>query len=67
GVWWLSPVRDLLSAAIHVCGFMTRTVMWRGRRFRVGRDGRLTPYRPQAVHETPEPRPALVREPSSAI
>jgi ceramide glucosyltransferase len=65
--WWLSPARDLLSASIHLCGFLTRKVMWRGRKFHVGRDGTLKPHRPQAVLGTAEPRPGLARGPSSAI
>jgi ceramide glucosyltransferase len=75
--WWLSPVRDLLSGGVHVAGFLTRTVTWRGRRFHVGRDGVLRPYRPQAVLSPAEPQAVqphlapsplgLAREPSSAI
>ncbi len=55
GAWWMSPARDLLSAGIHIAGFLTRTVMWRGRKFHVARDGVLRPCRPQAVLGTAEP------------
>lgn len=67
GVLWMSPVRDLLSAGVHVAGFLTRTVTWRGRKFHVARDGVLRPYRPQAVLGTAEPQVGLAQEPSSAI
>lgn len=39
---WLIPVRDLLSFAVFVASFCTRTVAWRNRRFRVDRQGQLT-------------------------
>lgn len=38
---WL-PVRDLLSAAVWLVGAVGTEVTWRGRRFRVRADGRLT-------------------------
>jgi ceramide glucosyltransferase len=40
---WLTPVRDLLSFAIFVASFLPWTVTWRGRRYKVGPDGTLTP------------------------
>ena len=43
GVWWLSCLRDLLSASIYLWSFTVRTVEWRGRRFTVERDGALAP------------------------
>jgi ceramide glucosyltransferase len=43
GLWWLSPLRDLMSAAVHVCGFWGRGVEWRGRRFDIGPGGVLIP------------------------
>jgi ceramide glucosyltransferase len=74
---WMSPARDLLSAGVHVAGFLTRTVTWRGRKFHVARDGVLRPYRPQAVLGTAEPQVGqahlaqshlvLAQEPSSAL
>ncbi|MGH7277417.1 MAG: bacteriohopanetetrol glucosamine biosynthesis glycosyltransferase HpnI [Candidatus Rokuibacteriota bacterium] len=39
--WWL-PVRDTLSLLLWALAFAGRTVRWRGRRFTVERDGRLT-------------------------
>jgi ceramide glucosyltransferase len=38
---WLLPPRDLLSFAVFVASFFTRTVAWRDRTFRIGRNGRL--------------------------
>ncbi len=38
---WLMPARDLLSFAVFVASFLSRTVAWRDRTFRVGRDGQL--------------------------
>jgi ceramide glucosyltransferase len=38
---WLVPVRDLLGTALWLGGFFGKTVMWRGRRFRLGAGGRL--------------------------
>jgi ceramide glucosyltransferase len=39
---WLVPVRDLLSFAVFAASFFTRTVAWRDRTFRIGRDGQLS-------------------------
>ena len=38
---WLVPLRDLLSFAVFVASFFARTVAWRDRTFRIGRNGRL--------------------------
>jgi ceramide glucosyltransferase len=40
---WLSPLRDLMSFAVFVASFVPAPVDWRGRRYRVGSDGRITP------------------------
>ena len=40
---WLTPVRDLLSFAIFLASFLPWRVTWRGRRYKVGADGTLTP------------------------
>ena len=40
---WLTPVRDLLSFAIFAASFLPWPVTWRGQRYKVGRDGTLTP------------------------
>ncbi len=38
---WLVPVRDVLSTLIWLAAFFSRTVTWRGRKFRIGPGGRL--------------------------
>jgi ceramide glucosyltransferase len=38
---WLLPVRDLLAVGIWAASFLGRTVVWRGRRYYVGRDGKV--------------------------
>jgi ceramide glucosyltransferase len=40
---WLSPLRDLLSFAVFIASFVPGAVDWRGRRYRVGSDGSVTP------------------------
>lgn len=39
---WLLPLRDLLSFAVWIACWFGSTVDWRGERYRVERDGRLT-------------------------
>lgn len=39
-IWW-GPLRDLLSFTVFVASFWPGRVIWRGRRYRVGRDGTL--------------------------
>jgi ceramide glucosyltransferase len=38
---WLVPIRDLIGTALWLAGFFGNTVVWRGRRFRVGSGGRI--------------------------
>ncbi|HSS45683.1 MAG TPA: bacteriohopanetetrol glucosamine biosynthesis glycosyltransferase HpnI [Thermoanaerobaculia bacterium] len=38
---WLVPIRDLLGTALWLAAFFGSTVEWRGRRFRIGSDGRI--------------------------
>lgn len=40
---WLVPLKDLLQAALWLASFLRHQVIWRGIRFRVRPDGRLTP------------------------
>lgn len=44
---WLLPARDLLAAAIWLAGLVGNRVEWRGRAFRIERDGRLAPAEPR--------------------
>ncbi len=39
--WFLIPVQDLLSFAFWAAGFFGHTIEWRGRRYRLLRDGRF--------------------------
>ena len=39
--WWLIPLQDLMSACVWVAGFFGNTIDWRGRRYRLLRDGRF--------------------------
>jgi len=39
--WWLIPLQDLMSAAVWVAGFFGNTIDWRGRRYKLLRDGRF--------------------------
>ncbi|MGA8489268.1 MAG: bacteriohopanetetrol glucosamine biosynthesis glycosyltransferase HpnI [Terriglobales bacterium] len=39
--WWLVPIQDLLSALVWFVGFFGNTINWRGRRYRLLRDGRF--------------------------
>jgi ceramide glucosyltransferase len=40
---WLLPLRDLLSFALFIFSFTSRTVQWRQARFRVDRERRIAP------------------------
>jgi len=45
--WYLIPLRDLWGAAVWIAGLFGNTVVWRGQRLRLTRDGRIL------VDETP--------------
>jgi len=38
---WLVPIRDLMAAGLWIRSFFGHTVVWRGRRLRVGAGGRI--------------------------
>lgn len=40
-LWLLVPLRDLFGAAVWAAGLFGRTVVWRGRRLRLDREGRI--------------------------
>jgi ceramide glucosyltransferase len=48
--YWLIPLRDLLSFAIFVAGFVARGVSWKGHRYKLMSEGTLTSER-----RTPSP------------
>lgn len=39
--WWLVPVQDCTSFVLWLAGFFGNTILWRGRKYRVLRDGRF--------------------------
>jgi len=39
--YWLIPMRDLFSAAVYLASYLGRDVVWRGRRYRIGPDGKM--------------------------
>jgi hypothetical protein len=43
GYFWMPWLKDLLGVLIWFSAFVGTTVEWRGIRYRVGRDGKLTP------------------------
>lgn len=40
-LWWAIPLRDLFAAAVWCAGLFGNTVMWRGRRLKLDREGRI--------------------------
>ena len=40
-LWWLVPVQDIASFLVWVAGFFGNTVLWRGRKYYLLRDGRF--------------------------
>ncbi len=40
-LWWLIPARDLFGFAVWVAGLFGDSVVWRGQRLRLDRDGRI--------------------------
>lgn len=43
--YWLIPLRDLLSFAVFVAGFLARDLSWKGRRYSLMSEGTLIPER----------------------
>lgn len=37
--WWLTPVQDLMSFFVWAAGFFGNTILWRGRRYELRKDG----------------------------
>jgi ceramide glucosyltransferase len=44
---WIVPIKDVLQAAIWFCAFTGNRIDWRGRRFRLRRDGTLEALEPR--------------------
>jgi ceramide glucosyltransferase len=42
-LWWLVPLQDMLSFVMWIAGFFGSTILWRGRKYHVLRDGRFEP------------------------
>jgi ceramide glucosyltransferase len=63
GVWWLSPFRDLLSAAVFIASFMGSRVTWRGRQLRIapGGDLAIAGHRRDRLFRPGRSRPRLIR------
>jgi ceramide glucosyltransferase len=40
-LWWAIPLRDLYSVAVWCAGLFGNTVIWRGRRLKLNREGRI--------------------------
>jgi ceramide glucosyltransferase len=39
--WWLLPLQDSLSCLVWIGGFFGKTILWRGRKYHLLRDGRF--------------------------
>jgi ceramide glucosyltransferase len=39
--WMCIPLQDMLSFLFWIAGFFGTTVLWRGRRYQLARDGRI--------------------------
>jgi ceramide glucosyltransferase len=42
-LWWLMPLQDIASFLVWIGGFFGNTILWRGRRYALLRDGRFQP------------------------
>jgi ceramide glucosyltransferase len=47
-LWWLTPLQDIASFLVWMAGFFGNTIVWRGRKYYLLRDGRFEPARPPA-------------------
>ena len=44
-LWWLVPLQDAANLFVWAAGFFGNTILWRGRRYWLLRDGRFEPVR----------------------
>ena len=42
-LWWVGPIQDLASFLMWLAGFFGNTILWRGRKYALLRDGRFEP------------------------
>ena len=42
-LWWLTPLQDIASFLVWMAGFFGNTIVWRGRKYHLLRDGRFEP------------------------
>jgi ceramide glucosyltransferase len=56
--WWLIPIQDLISMLVWVSGFFGSTIDWRGRRYKLLRDGRFQ-FMESVSEPTGQASPAL--------
>jgi len=42
-LWWLTPLQDVASFLVWMAGFFGNTIVWRGRKYYLMRDGRFKP------------------------
>jgi hypothetical protein len=45
-LWWLIPARDAFSFAVWLAGLAGNSVIWRGERLTLDRQGRIASIRP---------------------
>jgi ceramide glucosyltransferase len=39
--WWLLPLEDVAAFCFWVAGFFGNTIVWRGRKYKLQKDGRF--------------------------
>jgi ceramide glucosyltransferase len=40
-LWWLAPLQDTANLLVWMAGFFGNTILWRGRKYLLARDGRF--------------------------